>query len=59
MSDDISINSESIKKVAAVLGLFGAGMLYDIKDHCKRSCTAEHCNNCALRKYTEEKNENI
>lgn len=30
-------------------------ILNDIREHCKRSCTAEHCNNCALRKYTEEK----
>ena len=30
-------------------------MLSEIREHCKRSCTAEHCNNCALRKYTEEK----
>ena len=30
-------------------------MLWEIREHCKRSCTAEHCNNCALRKYTEEK----
>ena len=30
-------------------------MLLEIREHCKRSCTAEHCNNCALRKYTEEK----
>lgn len=30
-------------------------IIKDIREHCKRSCTAEHCNNCALRKYTEEK----
>lgn len=30
-------------------------MLLEIREHCKRSCTAEHCNNCALRKYKEEK----
>ena len=30
-------------------------MLLDIREHCKKSCTAEHCNNCALRKYREEK----
>ena len=30
-------------------------MLWEIREHCKRSCTAEHCNNCALRKYKEEK----
>lgn len=55
MSDDISINSDSIKRVLAVICTFGGCMLNDIREHCKRSCTAEHCNNCALRKYTEEK----
>lgn len=25
-----------------------------IKEHCKRSCTAENCNNCALRPYNEK-----
>lgn len=28
---------------------------FDIHQHCHKSCTAEHCNNCALRKYKEEK----
>ena len=36
-----------------------SSIIKDIREHCKRSCTAEHCNNCALRKYTEKKNENI
>ena len=30
-------------------------IIKDIREHCKRSCTAEHCNNCALRKYTGAK----
>lgn len=28
---------------------------FDIHQHCHKSCTAEHYNNCALRKYTEAK----
>lgn len=28
-----------------------SSIIKDIREHCKRSCTAEHCNNCALRKY--------
>lgn len=32
-----------------------SSIIKDIREHCKRSCTAEHCNNCALRKYKEEK----
>ena len=28
-------------------------MSESIKAHCKRSCTAENCNNCALRVYKE------
>ena len=26
---------------------------FDIHQHCHKSCTAEHCNNCALRRYKE------
>lgn len=29
-------------------------VLNDIREHCSRSCTAEHCNNCALRKHKEK-----
>ena len=53
MSDDISIDSKSIKIVMAALGCFGAGMLYDIKDHCDRWCmnTTECPPACPLHKY--------
>lgn len=27
---------------------------FDIHQHCHKSCTAEHCNNCALRRYKED-----
>lgn len=50
-SDNSSIEDESWIYDPSVNKL----MLLDIREHCKRSCTAEHCNNCALRKYTEEK----
>ena len=38
MSDDIPIDSESIKRVVVALSYFASGMLYDIKDHCDRWC---------------------
>lgn len=50
-SDDSSIEDESwIYDLSA-----NKLMLWEIREHCKRSCTAEDCNNCALRKYKEEK----
>ena len=53
MSDDISINSESIKRVVAAICLCGSGMLYDIKNHCDRWCmnTGECPPACPLYKY--------
>ena len=50
-SDNSSIEDESLIYDPSANKL----MLWEIREHCKRSCTAEHCNNCALRKYTEEK----
>lgn len=51
LSDNSSIEDESWIYDLSTNKL----MLLEIREHCKRSCTAEHCNNCALRKYTEEK----
>ena len=53
MSDNISIDSESTKRVVVALGLFGSGMFYDIKDHCDRWCmnTGECPPTCPLYKY--------
>ena len=50
-SDNSSIKNESWIYAPSANKL----MLWEIREHCKRSCTAEHCNNCALRKYKEEK----
>ena len=38
MRDDISIDSEFIKRVVAVIGRFGSCMLDDIIDHCDEWC---------------------
>lgn len=51
LSDNSSIKNESWIYDPSANKL----MLWEIREHCKKSCTAEHCNNCALRKYTEEK----
>ena len=50
-SDNSSIENESLIYDPSANKL----MLWEIREHCKRCCTAEHCNNCALRKYKEEK----
>lgn len=53
MRDDISIDSDSIKRVVAAICYCGSGMLYDIKDHCDRWCmnTGECPPACPLYKY--------
>lgn len=51
LSDNSSIEDESWIYDSSANKL----MLWEIREHCERSCTAEHCNNCALRKYKEEK----
>lgn len=51
LSDNSSIKNESWIYDSSANKL----MLWEIREHCERSCTAEHCNNCALRKYKEEK----
>lgn len=51
LSDNSSIKNESWIYDSSANKL----MLWEIREHCERSCTAEDCNNCALRKYKEEK----
>ena len=53
MRDDISIDSEIIKRVVAVMRRSGSCMLNDINDHCDRWCmnTGECPPACPLYKY--------
>lgn len=53
MRDDISIDSEYIKRLVAAIGTFSSCMLNDINDHCDRWCmnTGECSPECPLYKY--------